>query len=154
MGESTEVSECDLDPCPNPVWSNWSTWSECSRSCGYSQRHSTRYCISGDCQGESLKRDECVLSACPGKQIWSDWTNWTNCPENCKIKAMSYRTRTCSGTQCTNDNMKQAKKCPICESSSWKMWSSWSDCNVKCGTGYKRRSRECSGNYCTGNATE
>jgi hypothetical protein len=59
-------------PRPNPPiadWTQWSTWSDCSASCGEGSQVRTRQCYSNgrrsnQCYGEALERKSCYLRAC------------------------------------------------------------------------------------------
>lgn len=142
IGDGSEVVSCSLILCPVSKWSEWTAWGECSRTCGYGVMQRTRICESGNCVGSTVDRERCNESECQDKPIWSLWSSWTECPSSCAGKSMSYRTRTCSGSQCSSDKMKQAKPCPKCQTG-WSTWSKWSICSVKCGTGVQQRSRSC-----------
>lgn len=58
---------CTDRPCP--MYGAWSSWSECSVSCGTGQRTRTRPCThtpGGPSCGETIQSQNCTLLACPG----------------------------------------------------------------------------------------
>lgn len=46
-------------------WSDWSSWSPCSRSCDGGVSHQFRTCESGSCKGEHVRRSICNMQPCP-----------------------------------------------------------------------------------------
>nr|XP_054769474.1 hemicentin-1-like [Lytechinus pictus] len=45
VGESVDTEPCNQQPCAvDGKWTHWSQWSECSQTCGESQRRKTREC--------------------------------------------------------------------------------------------------------------
>ena len=52
------------------AWLRWSTWSDCSRSCGTGERSRSRSCSTGnnrDCDGRSKGTKACNVQDCPSK---------------------------------------------------------------------------------------
>jgi len=56
-------------------YSSWSSWSECSMTCGDGSSYRTRSCrdpapANGgrDCRGQARQRKPCVVQECPGEQ--------------------------------------------------------------------------------------
>ncbi|KAJ8924265.1 hypothetical protein NQ315_007057 [Exocentrus adspersus] len=43
------------------VWSTWSEWSPCSRSCDGGASHQLRTCTSGQCRGEHIRYQICNM---------------------------------------------------------------------------------------------
>ena len=53
------------------VWKEWTTWSECSLTCGGGERRRSRSCIpplhgGKDCDGPSMNVEACNEQPCPG----------------------------------------------------------------------------------------
>ncbi|XP_066483571.1 SCO-spondin-like [Tiliqua scincoides] len=115
-GASFQERECNLPQCTDtPVcqgeeclgmncsWNPWSSWSECSRSCGVGQQQRLRtYHPPGQgghwCQSiltANMERRFCNLQACKVDGIWSKWTPWSWCDRTCG-GGRSVRTRTCT----------------------------------------------------------
>lgn len=66
---------CNRNPCPlTGVWSKWSSYSSCSKSCGNGIRTKRRLCNSPppryggrQCSGSSTSTIGCKIRDCPGK---------------------------------------------------------------------------------------
>uniref|UniRef100_A0A914HYA2 Peptidase M12B domain-containing protein n=1 Tax=Globodera rostochiensis TaxID=31243 RepID=A0A914HYA2_GLORO len=84
-GSGKQARTCNVQDCSRvldmPVWSEWSLWSVCSRTCGQGVQQRFRRCMNGLCSaGESLKEQKrCVLGPCPQWSIWSQWTKCASC---------------------------------------------------------------------------
>jgi Thrombospondin type 1 domain len=72
----TESINCKIDDCstqPASLWTNWSSWSQCSFSCGAGIKMRTRSCqsfvpfINSSCEGNSSSTADCFEMFCPGK---------------------------------------------------------------------------------------
>ncbi|GAA6107134.1 SCO-spondin isoform X2 [Tachysurus ichikawai] len=75
---------CTDRPCP--AYGAWSSWSECSVSCGTGQRTRTRPCThtpGGPSCGETIQSEICNLSACPADCVLSEWSSWSECSVSC-----------------------------------------------------------------------
>lgn len=77
-GTVTDRVHCVNKPCDpvNGNWSSWSTFSECSKSCGGGFQTRTRYCDNpfpqyggSDCEGESADIRNCNEHDCPGNLL-------------------------------------------------------------------------------------
>ena len=62
----------------NGSWSQWGTWSGCTRSCGTGLQTRVRSCSNpppseggSDCQGIGVESRPCNIKDCPGKQTIS-----------------------------------------------------------------------------------
>ncbi|XP_065653500.1 semaphorin-5A-like isoform X5 [Hydra vulgaris] len=125
------------------VWSQWSEWSLCNKSCVST---STRNCSSNrmlNCSGNSVKIRSCT------SLYKVSWTQWSSCNVSNGI-GFKKRTRMChdSFSLCCNDNY-EVKEC----FAFWTPWSSWSLCNDTYV--FRNRSRSCntsnSVDFCDGN---
>ncbi|XP_037907235.1 hemicentin-1-like isoform X2 [Hermetia illucens] len=150
-----------------PGWSNWSTWTPCTRSCGKGMKTRTRKCFAPNgeyvesdgrfCAGESIEMEACNDFTCPVSGGWGDWSDWSYCPAKCwdstlEPKPMRQKTRTCNspppsmGGQLCLGAVKEETECSIepCRiDGGWSSWSSWSACSVSCGVGIRTRERTC-----------
>uniref|UniRef100_A0AAR2JHF0 Semaphorin-2A n=1 Tax=Pygocentrus nattereri TaxID=42514 RepID=A0AAR2JHF0_PYGNA len=95
-GTPVEYQDCNTQPCPvKGTWSCWSSWSECSTSCGGGHYQRSRSCSnpapkhSGDiCIGLHTEEALCNTQECEGG--WGAWSEWSECEEG-----FQRRSRTC-----------------------------------------------------------
>ncbi|CAI5789335.1 SCO-spondin [Podarcis lilfordi] len=86
--------------CADCIMSPWTTWSECSRSCGLGVTFRRRDLLRSALPGGQCDRDEfdsrsCFLRACPVNGAWASWGEWSDCDAECRGGVRS-RTRTCA----------------------------------------------------------
>ncbi|XP_060072936.1 coadhesin-like [Ylistrum balloti] len=95
VGPASETSTCANITCPPPgTWNNWSTWTDCSVSCGQGISRKTRTCddsAGGDCIGADLETKGCQIFKC-----YDSWGIWSDCSLTCGAGLRS-RNRTCDG---------------------------------------------------------
>ncbi|XP_062595551.1 uncharacterized protein LOC134256889 [Saccostrea cucullata] len=168
MPSQTEI--CNTHGCQDE-WGlgSWSTWSDCSISCGTGRRVRTRWCQGqcgdreADTEFQSCSKADCPV---PVDGAWSEWGAWSSC--DCHTKTRQ-RQRDCSnpppsnaGKPCSGSS-ENRQACPrndtaLCpENGSWSSWSEWSTCSKSCGEGISSRTRQCNkppprngGTYCSG----
>ena len=139
-------------------WGAWSTWSECSATCGGGSRTKTRECNDpppefdgANCQGLSYEKSECNAQKCPIDGNWGAWSSWSECSATCG-GGIRTKTRECNdppsafnGDDCQGLSIEEseckAQKCPI--DGNWGAWSAWSECSATCGRGIQTKTREC-----------
>nr|XP_022335242.1 semaphorin-5B-like [Crassostrea virginica]XP_022335250.1 semaphorin-5B-like [Crassostrea virginica]XP_022335258.1 semaphorin-5B-like [Crassostrea virginica]XP_022335266.1 semaphorin-5B-like [Crassostrea virginica] len=150
-GSAVEVANCTI----HGHWSEWTSWSKCSTTCGNGQQTRSRSCtnpppMNGGEDCKPLSRDEefkasvrpfCVGNpACPEPPVdgnWSVWTPWSNCTANCN-GGIQTRRRSCSnplpqrgGIPCTGNK----NEWRMCNSYTCKDeqkltgWTPWSNIN-------------------------
>ncbi|XP_022066020.1 semaphorin-5B-like isoform X2 [Acanthochromis polyacanthus] len=117
VGSPVEYQDCNIQPCPvSGAWSCWSSWSQCSSSCGGGHYQRTRTCSSpppangGDiCIGLHTEEALCNTHTCEG---WGEWTDWGGCDE----EGLQHRARRC-GEDAETDaglcqgNLTQSRPC-------------------------------------------
>ncbi|XP_039610072.1 SCO-spondin [Polypterus senegalus] len=137
-GETSQEMVCNLPQCSdgteycqgedcahrNCSWNPWSSWGECSRSCGVGQQQRLRTFVSpgingswcDDIMGGNVETQFCNIRACRVDGGWSRWSPWSKCDRKCR-GGKSVRTRTCSspppkngGSNCEGDK-NQIKLC-------------------------------------------
>ena len=169
-GDPKLTEDCNTNPCP--IWSPWTEWTQCTKTCGGGSQKRIRDCIlprggSNDlgCIGDTEEVRECNDNICP---VWSEWTEWTQCTLTCG-GGKTLRTRKCALPQslgreklellCPGDD-RESKECnekPCPEPSPW---GGWSECSKSCGGGIRTKKRECVdqrdnfGNPCLANLVE
>uniref|UniRef100_A0A673ZNE9 ADAM metallopeptidase with thrombospondin type 1 motif 20 n=1 Tax=Salmo trutta TaxID=8032 RepID=A0A673ZNE9_SALTR len=139
----------------------YSTWSQCSKTCGHGARTRDSYCMNNlgrrlvdrDCSDSlRLVTESCNDQACPG---WSA-SEWSECLVTCG-KGMRHRQVSCSmgvGEEKLSEHFcdPNAKppavgSCELPECASWQV-GVWGPCAVTCGHGYQMRAVRCvSGAY-------
>ncbi|XP_058951792.2 A disintegrin and metalloproteinase with thrombospondin motifs adt-1 isoform X1 [Pocillopora verrucosa] len=172
MGASQQQRNCILSRCRDGGWSAWSSWGQCTGSCGTGLQTRKRSCTNpppgygGEkCMGSSQQHKNCLLKRCPVNGGWKTWSKWRACSKTCGTGSQ-YRTRSCTrprpaygGKKCTG-LARQTRRCnthhcPV--KGGWSLWSKWCTCSKSCGTGSQYRTRSCSrpppsysGKHCTG----
>ncbi|XP_040005117.1 semaphorin-5B isoform X1 [Xiphias gladius] len=138
-GPTIEVSNCSR----NGGWTPWSSWGQCSTTCGTgfelrqrscnnpSPRHGGRVCV-------GLSRDERFCNegvSCPQPIFWSPWGSWTKCSTECGGGVHS-RVRTCeNGNSCPGCALEykacNLEACPEVKRNT--PWTPWMPVNVTQG---------------------
>eukprot|EP00930_Biecheleria_cincta_P001405 TRINITY_DN102545_c0_g1_i1.p1 TRINITY_DN102545_c0_g1~~TRINITY_DN102545_c0_g1_i1.p1 ORF type:complete len:1712 (-),score=248.63 TRINITY_DN102545_c0_g1_i1:118-5253(-) len=146
----------------NCVFSTWSDWTLCPKSCGGAQQHRSRIIeahAKGEglqCSGTMLDTQPCGEGSCPGAPSsecqYSDWSQWGACSKSCgegfKERSRNITAPALAGTEgckgAARESAACSGKCSAAVDCQWHDWSAWSPC-VKapsvCGVGYKRRNR-------------
>ncbi|KAL4231142.1 Thrombospondin type 1 repeat-containing protein [Mactra antiquata] len=161
-GDTDETTTCDEGACPvDGGFTDWSTWTSCSVTCGTGTKDRSRSCDNPapqngglDCSGDTDETIACDEIACPIDGGYSDWTQWGPCSVTCGT-GVSFRERSCDnpvpqngGASCVGDDT-ESQSCDsgtVCQGpvdGGFTAWSSWTTCSVTCGTGTKDRSRSC-----------
>ncbi|XP_067016400.1 SCO-spondin-like isoform X2 [Acropora muricata] len=158
IGSDKQTRECNTDRCPvHGGWSNWTTWSACSRTCGNGKQISKRYCNNPPpkyggrgCFGKSTRSRVCHIKPCSVNGRWSKWAVWSSCSKTCG-SGTQIRVRSCTNPppkyegKCVGPNIQTksclVKRCPV--NGRWSSWSAWTKCSKACGNGTKTRLRTC-----------
>ncbi|XP_045160489.2 SCO-spondin-like [Mercenaria mercenaria] len=173
IGDTQESQSCNLTNCPvNGSFTEWSSWNDCSVTCGNGIHTRTRNCSDpeplyggDDCVGEVEETESCSFGPCPVDGYWSNWEEWTTCSASCDSGTRE-RTRTCveplnGGNPCDGASKQvefcNIKACPL--DGVWSEWTAWEDCNATCEGGIRTRTRTCigplhGGEECNGTSEE
>uniref|UniRef100_A0A8C7VBG6 SCO-spondin n=1 Tax=Oryzias sinensis TaxID=183150 RepID=A0A8C7VBG6_9TELE len=119
------------------VWSSWSSWAQCSVSCGQGQR--TRYrSLVPETEGADCNFEEVQHKLC----------NQGHCPSLCLLNEQeldlgdTWLQGECEQCICTPEGVYcQDIDCRV--DGRWTPWSVWADCSVTCGGGTHVRTRAC-----------
>eukprot|EP01012_Entosiphon_sulcatum_P049575 TRINITY_DN6820_c0_g1_i6.p1 TRINITY_DN6820_c0_g1~~TRINITY_DN6820_c0_g1_i6.p1 ORF type:complete len:7637 (+),score=112.47 TRINITY_DN6820_c0_g1_i6:5459-28369(+) len=148
-----ETQHCNTQPCPiDCAVSTWSSWSDCTKSCGTGERKRSRYVLheaqhGGTACPQLIDYESCNVQLCPVDCQVSDWGPWNTCTKVCGTGTKS-RARTvivaplygglgCPSLSETVDC--NVLPCPIdCDVSPW---GEWHPCTLKCGGGSTARTR-------------
>ncbi|XP_066930169.1 uncharacterized protein [Clytia hemisphaerica] len=102
----TQTEDCSA-PCPvNGGLSSWSSWEECTKTCGGGRQHRYRYCTNPSpsnggafCVGLFNQSRICGVGKCPVNGGWTNWTEWSSaCSKPCNTGHMT-RQRFCTNPQ-------------------------------------------------------
>uniref|UniRef100_A0A3B3V9H9 Sema5A/B-like TSP-1 type 1 domain-containing protein n=1 Tax=Poecilia latipinna TaxID=48699 RepID=A0A3B3V9H9_9TELE len=138
-GPTIEVSNCSR----NGGWTPWSSWGQCSTTCGTgfelrqrscnnpSPRHGGRVCV-------GPTRDERFCNegvSCPQPIFWTPWASWTKCSTECGGGVHS-RVRSCeNGNSCPGCALEykacNLEACPEVKRNT--PWTPWMPVNVTQG---------------------
>eukprot|EP00105_Crassostrea_gigas_P005928 XP_011419685.1 PREDICTED: coadhesin isoform X2 [Crassostrea gigas] len=176
-GNTEQIIDCNIQLCPiDGKYGDWTTWSQCSNSCGGGSKLRLRRCDNPlpqnggkQCNGINEDHLHCNTQPCPVDGHFSEWGTWTLCSHSCGggIKTRfrlcndpfpAFGGRNCSGSfqqffQCN------PLPCPI--DGGLSIWNEWSLCSSTCGGGIQIRNRSCTnpvpqngGKECEGKTTD
>lgn len=157
VGVNVEVTNCTA----HGQWTDWTSWSTCSQSCGSTAtQHRHRYCSNPppkfggrDCIGPSREEQYCQghppCPLPPVKGNWTEWADWSQCSTDCN-GGIQTRRRSCSEPPtalnvipCTG-NTQEWRMCntQLCETL-YKMtpWTPWVTTNYTKGGYFQERFR-------------
>lgn len=118
MTLSTNASVAVMGTDVNGGWSQWSSWSPCSLSCGGGRQHRSRQCNSPaprgtgrTCLDKGKDWRPCNVAPCVAGGRWSCWSDWTRCDcgNRNEDAATAMRTRS---RQCRTEDGLEAIGCP------------------------------------------
>ncbi|XP_052284771.1 SCO-spondin-like isoform X2 [Dreissena polymorpha] len=167
-----ETAPCNVQSCPTTTtpptttalptadghWSNWTSWTVCTLTCGGGQQYRERQCTYPDhtlhgqyCPGPQNQTQECNSRLCPVDGIWTQWSAYSKCSVSC-ANGVQTRTRQCAfdprfdrGDSCPGNNTSTQLcdngPCPV--DGVFENWSTWNACPVSCGGGIQARVRVC-----------
>ena len=163
FGAAEDVKNCVLRRwCPvHGGFTEWTKFSECTRSCGVGIKNRTRHCTNPapmhggkDCIGIPIDIQVCNYDPCPVDGNYSPWSKFSTCTRTCATGTMK-RTRNCSnpapqfnGKNCSLQGPPiETRNCnsfPCPVDGNYSSWSSFGACSKSCGNGTMERRRNCS----------
>lgn len=160
-----EIRGCGAEACNAPtdcVVGAWSSYSECSTTCGGGQMKRTRKATAPTWGGKECPADlvleeisPCNEGSC-GESVdcqWGEWSSFSACSSSCG-GGQQFRDRNVAVAPRKNGQLCDAKaKTEIvacnefacdesCVNAEWGSWNYWSECSASCGAGYMKRTRE------------
>uniref|UniRef100_A0A8K9UVC9 SCO-spondin n=1 Tax=Oncorhynchus mykiss TaxID=8022 RepID=A0A8K9UVC9_ONCMY len=170
LGPQQESTYCQATDCPDEDagFSQWSSWTSCSRSCSDSLtpalKSRQRRCVRPPCSGDTRQEKACNLSQCPGNVpflpqphilmncTWMEWGEWAACSRSCGVgqqqRLRTFLTPGVNGSWCEDilggnleNRFCNIKACRV--DGGWSRWSPWSLCDKRCGGGRSIRTRSC-----------
>ncbi|KAK7077865.1 Semaphorin-5A [Halocaridina rubra] len=161
-GANTEVTNCTV----HGGWTAWSSWSQCSATCGIAVKTRRRTCSNPEprhggrvCVGQERTEIYChSLARCPSYSAlpvdggWSEWSSWGRCSATCG-SGIRRRHRSCTkpmpkngGLPCTGceEDVETCSNWPCPEASQLSPWTPWLSLNASGNSMVQRRYRvEC-----------
>uniref|UniRef100_A0A8C7QRY5 SCO-spondin n=1 Tax=Oncorhynchus mykiss TaxID=8022 RepID=A0A8C7QRY5_ONCMY len=171
LGPQQESTYCQATDCPDEDagFSQWSSWTSCSRSCSDSLtpalKSRQRRCVRPPCSGDTRQEKACNLSQCPDgggvcvgddcaqrNCTWMEWGEWAACSRSCGVgqqqRLRTFLTPGVNGSWCEDilggnleNRFCNIKACRV--DGGWSRWSPWSLCDKRCGGGRSIRTRSC-----------
>ncbi|XP_070960618.1 SCO-spondin [Oncorhynchus clarkii lewisi] len=183
LGPQQESTYCQATDCPVIIgpteepslpdedagFSQWSSWTSCSRSCSDSLtpalKSRQRRCVRPPCSGDTRQEKACNLSQCPDgggvcvgddcaqrNCTWMEWGEWAACSRSCGVgqqqRLRTFLTPGVNGSWCEDilggnleNRFCNIKACRV--DGGWSRWSPWSLCDKRCGGGRSIRTRSC-----------
>eukprot|EP00095_Tigriopus_kingsejongensis_P008230 snap_masked-scaffold591_size129331-processed-gene-0.4 protein:Tk08230 transcript:snap_masked-scaffold591_size129331-processed-gene-0.4-mRNA-1 annotation:"SCO-spondin" len=148
-GDQEENGECNPGGCPE--LSEWSEWSDCTKTCESGERSRERTCDdqrneNNPCNARLTEMETCNTQLCP---LFNEWSEWSPCSATCGGGGQE-RERNCYDPnfrlKCDGEPRQSrfvVRACNVDPCPSWTQWSAWSQCSASCGGGQNARSREC-----------
>jgi len=142
-----------------PIYGEWSEWSNCMNSCGPSWQGRNRNCstvssiFGKPCiYKEKFQTRPCSQMECPIDGRPGEWSEWQPCEIECKDSTRE-RVRYCNdpapqhnGLNCF-ESMNEVEACPSDEmcpiDGYYKTDADWGECSVTCGGGVKQKPHPC-----------
>ena len=109
-GEDCKGSYFEKEPCSscNCTVTEWSEWTDCSKSCGTGEKSRKRSLLSTNatCNLTLSEKEFCNIQCCPVDGKWSPWSTWSNCSATCgtglqkRSRVCNYPSPSCIGNPC------------------------------------------------------
>jgi len=152
---TTELRECNTQPCPINCIGNWTAWGACNATCGGGNQ-SRLYIITTEAAyggtncslvNSTIEWRECNTNSCPVNCI-GDWSQWGSCNATCgggqrsRVFHITEPQAHGGGCPAANGTVQwqacNSAVCPVNVNCSG-TWNAWGSCNVTCGGGNRSR---------------
>ena len=150
---------------PSKPWLNysqWTQWSQCSKSCGMGLQRRSRTCpVAGKCLGEDDETKMCNMDPCPTARPITTTTTAAPSPK-AKCQDDEAKCSKLSRSECGNIAIQMIcpAKCGKCEAilrngEDYSPWGIWTACQGNCAEGFsKNRVRNCVRGQCSQSLAE
>jgi hypothetical protein len=164
-GHVQEYTSCNkdvvVDPVADAVLTDWTDWTECTKSCDGGTRSRSRD-LEAPGEGSDGPLSELGICntelCCPECDtdvdcVWEDWGEWGACSELCgggeqkRVREVLTLSKH-HGAPCTSQDSLQVTSCndQVCGGGAvsyciWSDWSAFSSCTKECGGGTMERTR-------------
>ena len=135
----------------SPYFTLWSSWGDCSVTCGGGRQNRTRSCVIPNNCSPSVRRimrcdprinryeeKRCNTHICP---FYRNWTPWSVCSTTCG-GGVRTRSRVCNGVGQCNGPAQASEPCRTGRCPTFE-YGQWSRCSNTCGEGVQIRTRRC-----------
>ena len=139
-------------------WNDFSSFGECSATCGGGEQSQTRTCTNpapqfggADCIGSAENIQACNVHSCPINGGWSGWGEFGECSATCgggeqsQIRICANPAPQYGGAYCygASENIQACNEqaCPI--DGGWSEFSAFDGCSATCGGGEQSQTRAC-----------
>ncbi|XP_060580092.1 tenascin-like, partial [Ruditapes philippinarum] len=170
IGSSSDTQPCIISACSfNGGWTPWTTWGDCSVTCGGGTQTKSRTCTNpapqyggAECSGIGSDSQQCNTQYCPLNGGWTQWYTWGTCSVTC-AGGRQTRSRSCTnpepqygGAQCSGSGSGtqdcSTQNCPVipfgqpCKMGGDKCEGQYTECKsetCQCVNGYYWNGNNC-----------
>jgi len=143
LGYNITIPYIESRPCQDECEraSEWTDWSECTKTCDAGIQYRTRDCFKGALMTKEQENRTCNTQPCT--EECGDWSAFSDCSKTCG-GGMKTRWRTCGGTIVEDKLPCNETPCPSANETDYECgdWVDWGQCSATCN-GMQSRYRHC-----------
>merc|ERR1711871_698023 len=141
LGPSQQLAKCNTHCCPvMGQYSEWTQWSECSKTCGGGMQFRSRLCdgakCGGRCYGQKTEARSCNNFCCPiDSEFLEEAGNYSKCSQDCggglRFRVKPATPPRCGGKHVSEHERVDSKGCNLdaCNvDGGWSAWEPWEKC--------------------------